>query len=173
MLRGVFHAPSLSCKSTHFRITGWALGLVLKRKIESNTGYNLLRRRTFLLQSWITQSLSQPRRTLCSVVAMVPMDMCTWNSWVTLEPRLGSWSHREENYIAMKTRVASKLSLSLLLMLLLLLLCTCCWSRRHDWGENYERARVNLYCSAKYHKGFIGLLSANNYYNEVIFSVIL
>ena len=74
------------------------------------------------LQSWITQSLCQPRRTVCSVVAMGPMDMCTYNSWVALVPRLGSLSHREEAYIMMKTRVASKLLLLLLLLLLLVLM---------------------------------------------------
>ena len=111
-----------------------------ENSVQSNSRNGLLWQRIFFffLQSWITQSLFQPRRTLCSVVAMVPMDMCTWNSWVTLEPLLGSWSHQEENYIAMKTRVASKLSLLLVLILLLLpLLRSCCWSRGHDC-ENCE-----------------------------------
>ena len=75
------------------------------------------------LQSWIIQSLCQPRKTVFSVVAMAPMDLCTYNSWVALVPqRLGSLSHREDNYITMKTRVASKLLLLLLLLVLMLLL---------------------------------------------------
>ena len=75
------------------------------------------------LQSWIIQSLCQPRKTVFSVVAMAPMDLCTYNSWVALvPPRLGSLSHREDDYITMKTRVASKLLLLLLLVLMLLLL---------------------------------------------------
>ena len=75
------------------------------------------------LQSWIIQSLCQPRKTVFSVVAMAPMDLCTYNSWVALVlPRLGSLSHREDYYITMKTRVASKLLLLLLLLVLMLLL---------------------------------------------------
>ena len=138
MLKGVFLESSLPwLKSTYFHVA--QQDLFWKQCTKQLAKWLIVTAHFFFfLQSWITQSLFQPRRTLCSVVAMVPMDMCTWNSWVTLEPLLGSWSHQEENYIAMKTRVASKLSLLLVLILLLLpLLRSCCWSRGHDC-ENCE-----------------------------------